>query len=167
MENIILNVAKSFIERAKLLSEETLGRTATEEEINLLKHKFGSKLPDWYCFLISELPLIHMEIGWQADEPEDDYDGVQYIEILAPKDMIDESYNAYPGIPILNKGYICIGIDPSGSGDPYFINFNNPEYPVFQIYHDSGDQPEEILSRGREKITDSLRELFENGIISE
>ena len=166
MENTIFNVAKSFIERAKLLSEETLGRNATEEEINLLKQKFGSKLPDWYCFLISELPLIHMEIGWQADEPEDDYDGVQYIEILAPKDMIDESYNAYPGIPILDKGYICIGGDLSGLGDPYFINFNHADYPVFQVYHDSGEQSDVILSEGREKVTDSLKEFFQNGIIS-
>jgi len=162
MENTIFNMAKSFIERAEILSKATLGRTATDEEIKLLKQKFDSKLPDWYCSLISEIPLIHMEIGWQDDDEE-----VQYIEILTPKDMIDESYNAYPGIPILNEGYICIGIDPSGSGDPYFINFNNPEYPVFQIYHDSGDQPEEILSRGREKVTDSLRALFENGIILE
>ncbi|MFC3885090.1 hypothetical protein ACFOU2_17095 [Bacillus songklensis] len=44
-----------------------------------------------------------MGIGWQADEPEDDCDGVQYVELYQPSPMIDESFNAYPGIPILEK----------------------------------------------------------------
>ncbi len=106
-----------------------------------------------------------MEIGWQAHEPEEDYDGIEYVEIYEPQHMIDESFEAYPGIPILEKGYVCIGGDPTGSGDPYFVdfNFNNP--PIFQIFHDSGDQADEILEQGKVKVADSFTDFFMKGII--
>jgi hypothetical protein len=140
MSVYIFEEAKKFIDKAGKIDKNQLGRTATNEEIELLKEKFGDRIPSWYYYLISELPLIHMEIGWQAYESDDDYDGIEYVEILEPKHMIEESFEYYPGISIIEKGYVCIGGDPSGSGDPYFINFNSDNPPVYQIYHDSGDQ---------------------------
>ncbi|WP_139892834.1 SMI1/KNR4 family protein [Bacillus sp. D386] len=167
MSEIIFQEAENFIEKAKKLGEKYLGRTATREEIQLLNDKFGGKIPSWYCKLISELPLIHMEIGWQAYEPEEDYDGIEYVEIYQPSHMIDYSFEAYQGIQILERGYVCIGGDPTGSGDPYFINFDSENPPVFQIYHDVGDNPDEILKHGKAKVADSLVEFFRNGIILE
>ncbi|MED4531238.1 hypothetical protein [Metabacillus fastidiosus] len=167
MANIIFQEAYNFIEKVKKLDNKYLGRTATKEEIELLNDKFEEKIPNWYYKLISELPLIHMEIGWQAYEPEDDYDGIAYVDIYKPDHMIDESFEAYPGIPILERGYVCIGGDPTGSGAPYFINFNCDNPPVFQIYHDAGDNPDNILEYGKVKVADSLAEFFKNGIILE
>jgi hypothetical protein len=167
MSDIIFQEAENFIGKAKKLGRKYLGRTATREEIQLLTEKFGDKIPSWYYKLISELPLIHMEIGWKAYEPEEDYDGIAYVEIYQPSHMIDESFEAYPGIPILERGYVCIGGDPTGSGDPYFINFDFENPPVFQIYHDLGDNPDDILKHGKEKVADSLVEFFKNGIITE
>ena len=167
MSEVIFQEAKNFIEKAEKLGEKYIGRTATNEEIQLLNDKFGDKIPSWYCKLISELPLIHMEIGWQAYEPEEDYDGIAYVEIYQPSHMIDESFEAYPGIPILERGFICIGGDPTGSGDPYFINFDSQNPPVFQIYHDSGDNPDEILKHGKAEVANSLAEFFRNGVILE
>lgn len=165
MSEIIFQEAENFIEKTKKLGEKYLGRTATSEEIQLLNDKFGDKIPSWYCKLISELPVIHMEIGWQAYEPEEDYDGKAYVEIFQPSHMIDESFEAYPGIPILERGFVCIGGDPTGSGDPYFINFDSENPSVIQIYHDSGDTPDEILKHGKAKVADSLAEFFRNGIV--
>ena len=167
MSEIIFQEAENFIGKAKKLGEKYLGRTATSEEIQLLNDKFGDKIPSWYCKLISQLPLIHMEIGWQAYEPEEDYDGIAYVEIYQPSHMIDESFEAYPGIPILGRGFVCIGGDPTGSGDPYFINFDTENPPVLQIYHDSGDNPDEILKHGKAEVANSLVEFFRNGIILE
>ncbi|WP_148630928.1 SMI1/KNR4 family protein [Bacillus sp. E214] len=167
MSEIIFQEAENFIEKAKKLGEKYLGRTATREEIQLLNDKFGDKIPSWYCKLISELPLIHMEIGWQAYEPEEDYDGIEYVEIYQPIHMIDNSFEAYQGIQILERGYVCIGGDPTGSGDPYFINFDSENPPVFQIYHDVGNNPDEILKHGKAKVADSFVEFFRNGIILE
>ena len=159
--------AKQFLDRAKQLDEKYIGRQATQEEINQLVTAFGDKLPSWYIHMLRELPLIGLEVGWQADEPEDDYDGIQYVDIFKPEQMIDESLEAYPGIPILEKGYVCIGGDPTGSGDPYFINFSSENAPVYQIYHDVGDTAEDILKHGRVKVADSLAEFLHAGIVFE
>lgn len=167
MSENIFEEAKKFIEKAEKIGNNNLGRTATNEEIKLLKEKFGDKIPSWYYHIISELPLIHMEIGWQAYESDDDYDGIEYVEILEPKHMIEESFEYYPGIPIIEKGYVCIGGDPSGSGDPYFVNFYTENPPVYQIYHDSVDQADEILKNGKAKVANSFAELFRNGIVLE
>jgi hypothetical protein len=166
MSECIFEEAKKFVEKARKTEENHLGRTATNEEIELLKERFGDKIPSWYYHLISELPLIHMEIGWQAYESDDDYDGIEYVEIHEPKHMIEESFEYYPGIPISAKGYVCIGGDPAGSGDPYFVNFDTDNPPVYQIYHDSGDEADEILKNGKVKVANSLTELFKNGIVS-
>ncbi|MBM7656541.1 hypothetical protein [Neobacillus cucumis] len=112
------------------------------------------------------MPLINIEIGWQASESDDDYDGIEYVQILEPIQMIEESFDYYPGIPIIEKGYVCIGGDPSGSGDPYFVNFKTNNPPVYQIYHDSGDEADEILKNGVVKVANSLSDLFKNGIVS-
>lgn len=34
------------------------------EEIQILNDKFWDKIPSWYYRLVSEIPLIHMEIGF-------------------------------------------------------------------------------------------------------
>ena len=167
MENIAYYEAKQFLDRAKQLDEKYIGRQATQEEINQLASAFSNKLPNWFIHMLRELPLIGLEVGWQADEPEDDYDGIQYVDIYKPTQMIDESITAYPGIPILEKGYVCIGGDPTGSGDPYFIDFSSEDAPVYQIYHSAGHTAEDILKHGRVKVADSLAEFFRAGIVFE
>lgn len=163
MENIVYHEAKIFIDKCKKNGGKYLGRTATKEEIKILSSKFGEQLPHWYYDLISKLPLIDMEIGWEAQEAEENYDGIEYVQICNAQFMIDESFGAYPGIPILEKGYICIGIDPGGSGDPYFINFNNDNPTVYQIFHDIGQDAESILEHGRIVVAEQLSDLFKNG----
>ncbi|PGK52116.1 hypothetical protein CN918_30455 [Priestia megaterium] len=167
MEHNAYYEAKHFLERAKQLDEKYIGRQATQEEINRLVSVFGNKLPEWYIYILQELPLIGLEVGWQADEPEDDYNGIQYVDIYKPAQMIDESTEAYPGIPILEKGYVCIGGDPTGSGDPYFIDFSSGDGPVYQVYHDVGVTADDILKHGRVKVADSLAEFFRAGIVLE
>lgn len=162
MSNIVYIEAQAFISICQKNGEKYLGRTATQEEIELLGNKFGELIPIWFLNLISELPLIKMEIGWQAHEPEDDYDGIESVEICTPQFMIDESFNAYPGIPILDKGYVCFGIDPRGSGDPYFINFKEDNPSVYQVYHDAGDEAETILLYGKVLVANTLSDLFKN-----
>ena len=70
----------------------------------------------------------------------------------------------YPGLAIFEMGYICIASDPTGGGDPYFININEGDNPaVYQIYHDVSDLGEEIIAEGRKMIATSFSELFIRG----
>jgi len=167
LERIAYYEAKQFVERATQLDEKYIGRQATQEELNQLLSVLGNTIPDWYIHMLRELPLIGLEVGWQADEPEDGYDGIQYVDIYKPAQMIDESIQAYPGMSISEKGYVCIGGDPTGSGDPYFIDFSSKDAPVYQVYHDVGHRAEDIIKHGRVKVADSLAEFFCAGIVFE
>lgn len=167
MIKTIFQEANAFTVRAKKLGQSFIGRTATSEEIALLHTNFGKILPDWYRSLIAKVPLIHMEIGWQAFQPEGAFDGITYVEIYQPRDMIYESFKAYPGIPILEHGYVCIGGDPIGSGDPYFVHFQSNQSAVYQIFLDAGDNPEQILKYGKVQVAASLDDFFKKGIVLE
>ncbi|WP_419180551.1 SMI1/KNR4 family protein [Bacillus salipaludis] len=80
--------------------------------------------------------------------------------------MISEATKLYPGITLLDKGYLCIGYDALGTGDQIYISLDEGENPpVYQIYHDVSEQPDEILSAKR-LIANSLSELFNNAKVT-
>ncbi len=167
MTEQVFQEARAFTARARKLGQSLIGRTATSEEIDLLHMNFGFRLPDWYRHLIAEVPLIHTEVGWQADEPGENTNGIACMEIYEPRDMIYESFKAYPGIQILRYGYVCIGGDPTGSGDPYFVHFESNQSAVYQIYQHAGDNPDRILNKCRVQVAASLEDFFKNGIVLE
>ena len=162
----VFQEAKAFVTRARRLDHSLIGRTATKEEIALLNAHFGDRIPTWYCRLITEVPLIHIEVGWQAYESQDSCEGLAYVEIYQPRDMVYESFKAYPGISILNRGYVCIGGDPIGSGDPYFIHFDADSTAVYQVFQDAGVDAVQILAHGTKQVADSLADFFQKGIVS-
>ena len=162
----IFQEARAFSARARLHDHSFISRTATKKEIALLDAQFGDRIPAWYHHLIAEVPLIHIEVGWQAYEPKDGYDGIAYVEIYQPRDMVYESFKAFPGISILERGYVCIGGDPIGSGDPYFVHFDVDSSAVYRIFHDAGENPLQILTHGTIQVADSLADFFQKGVVS-
>ncbi|HEY4261510.1 MAG TPA: hypothetical protein VGM98_15180 [Schlesneria sp.] len=51
---------------------------------------------------------------------------------------IEEACQFYPGLIVKEHGFVPIGQDLTGSGDPYFINTKDDSPgPVYRIYHDS------------------------------
>lgn len=160
----IFGVANEFVKVAKLKDKINVGRTATNDELKSLRSKFGALIPEWFYSLIKEVPLLKLEVLNQQFEPEEDYDGLLHIQLAEPAHIIDEGYDAYPGLLIREKGYVCIGLDLVGSGDQIFIDFNDSNYPVYQIYHDAGDTAEELLNHGRELISPLFKEFLQEGI---
>jgi hypothetical protein len=54
---------------------------------------------------------------------------VEWLDWSNPWHMRGESLEAYPGIAILERGYINVAIDPGGGGNPYFIPTDEGEDP--------------------------------------
>ncbi len=116
--------------------------------------------------MITTYPISGLELAYQAYPPGQDDDGLMWLELLSPKDIYWETNEAHPGAAIQALGYFCIGGDASGGGNPYFIpttQGNNP--PVFQVYHEVSNNPEEIEQGGMQKIAESLSQLFDNAIL--
>lgn len=132
---------------------------------NVLNNKLNNKVPDWLIAVFSKYPIAHSTIEIKDVNDEE----IEYrLEFVSPRWMESETLEAYPGCAIFDLGYICIAADPTGGGDPYFINIeegNNPA--IYQVYHDVSDKAEEIVTHGRQKIADTFSELFERGELIE
>ncbi len=118
-------------------------------------------IPAWYITLITTVPLTGLEFGRQASEPEPGDDGVLWLEWMGIENIRSEMLEAYPGIPLLQAAYLCVAGCSHGTGDQYFIpTAEGDDPPLYNIYHDVGEEAEEILANGREEIAPSLSEFF-------
>lgn len=158
----VYKYALQLCEQAK--SKGKAGRKLTSNEIDNLNKKLGNILPSWIIKLYSEVPLCGLEITTRYVDSENEDDYID-MEIADDKGIISEAVNTYPGMLILEKGYINFANDLLGSGDQIFISINgsyNP--PVYQIYHDVSDEADKILAEKR-LVARSLSELFQNAKI--
>lgn len=142
-------------------SSNKFGLVIESDQWDNLNHRMNQKIPDWFKWLFITYPLAHSILVINDKEDEE----MEYtLEFVSPDCIINESIECYPGCAILDYGYICIATDLTGGGNPYFINLEEGDNPaVYQIYHDVSDNGEEILAEGKQKIADSLSELFERG----
>jgi hypothetical protein len=156
----VLVEAVNLIER---INNNTL-RVITNEEACLLQIKFNNCLPNWFIELISKVPLVGSEFGFQEDETEED--DISYMLWADPNTIIDESLECFPGRAIFERGYICIASCSHGSGNPFFIPINKGDNPsVYRVYHDLGDNPDIILKEGLSLISERLSDLFKKAVV--
>jgi hypothetical protein len=153
MNRHVAEEASQFVQRASAAGRS--GRLGDLGALVVLNAEMGNRIPEWLISLITTVPLCGLEVDWQANN----LDGS--IEWADANGIRSESIECYPGLAILERGFVNIGCDPFGSGDSYFIptdRGDNP--PVFQVYHDVSDQPDEILSRGLFEVSPRLSDLF-------
>ena len=93
-------------------------------------------IPDYLIDFLHENNLEKKDIEIPEEQ---DLSGVGAdFFIMDEKGMQEETNEYYPGLVVKEDGYIGIGSCAIGSGDPYFINYNDgPEGPLYRIYHDS------------------------------
>jgi hypothetical protein len=159
MSDIVREAAEELVHRARASGH--MGKTIARDDMDQLVADTGGRIPPWLADLLVSTPLSGLELGWQACEPEADFDGVRWLELSDARDIRSESVECYPGFAILDRGFISIASCTHGSGDPYFISVDEgDDPPVYQVYHDVGEQPGEILAEGRQLVARSLSEFF-------
>jgi hypothetical protein len=147
------------------IPDDLPGRNITPSEERGLRDRFGRGIPEWLIgvFRTKNLVGIICEIQRQHDPTGLGVD----LRWMDPQGMILESFEAYPGIAALQKGYIPIGDCLIGSGDPYFVDVTgsaNP--PLVRIRHDELTEDQELSPRSVEQVCESLTRLFEIAMIS-
>lgn len=153
---------QSFLTRAS--SEDMdMGEFALADDFQALDAALFAQIPTWYKEVLTQHPLAYQIVAIPHINP--DFEGVYHIiEILGPEGIAAESMECYPGIAVFDDGYICIGSDEEGSGNPFFISIHEGDNPpVYQLEHGISEHGEEILAQGKTKIANSLSELFKNG----
>jgi hypothetical protein len=57
---------------------------------------------------------------------------------MSPRDIIEECFDAFPGIAAVKEGLVPLGHCLRGSGDPYFVPADSrDDAPLIKIYHDA------------------------------
>jgi hypothetical protein len=84
------------------------------------------------------------------------------MQWMTPAEMVSEATEVYPGIVVVKRGYIPIGICLQGSGDPYF--FRARDGAIVRVPHDAATQ-EDIDESRIELVVDSVLQLLELGAI--
>ena len=159
MSDTVRESAEDFIRRAR--AEGQIGKTISRDDMDRLVADTGGRIPPWLAELLVTQPLSGLEAGWQAYPPEPAFDGVMWLEISDARNVRSESLECYPGLAILDRGFINIASCSMGSGDPYFITADEgDDPPVYQVYHDVSDQPDAILAEGHQLVARSLSEFF-------
>jgi len=160
MDLQLKNSLDDFVSRAKGTKSE--GKIVDRGTLTKLNDRLANLLPDWFIDLLSSYPLTGTEIDFPLYEPDNDYDGHISIQFAETDGIFSETSECYPGIAISGLGYFCFGTDPSGGGNPFFIQNNKGDNPpVFQVYHDVSDEGEVIEKEGMEKLADSLSDFFD------
>lgn len=153
MNRDVEEAASQFVQRASKAGRS--GRLGDLDALVALNAEMGHRFPEWLISLNTTIPLCGLEVDWQANN----LDGS--IEWSDANGIRSESIECYPGLAILERGFINIGCDPGGSGDSYFIPTDRgDDPPVFQVYHDVSDQADEILSHGLFEVSPRLSDLF-------
>ncbi|WP_373987768.1 hypothetical protein [Duganella sp. BuS-21] len=144
------------------------GTTATPSEIETLKRKFSTiGFPVWLEKMISE----HRICGtYFSLSEEHDLSKMEVIMIwLSPSFMLEEAFEAYPGITAVRLGFLPIGECAQGTGDPYFLDLRNPnddDPPLVRIVHEFGDAEDALfLSEGVELVAHHLSDFFRDAVV--
>ena len=159
MNPAVMSEALALVARAR--ANGHTGSVGDAAEWERLSSDLGGIIPEWYIELTTSVPLVGLEIGWQSSEPEQDDDGLAWLYWMGADDTRSEALEAYPGIAVVRRGYICVASCLHRTGDQYFIPTNQgDDPPLYNTYHDVGDSADEILDGGREVAASSLPEFF-------
>ena len=84
------------------------------------------------------------------------------IGLYSEAQAIEEADNFYPGLVVKTDGFVPVGQDMTGGGDPYFINLNDaPPGPLYRIYHDSVHDPNYVHDDAVAKVLASYEGLLQ------
>lgn len=142
------------------------GRTITPEEVAELTARLrGELLPAYLLDMLRSYPLVGAELSLSEEEDETGL-GVEMLW-LSPSQIISETVEAYPGIPAGALGYLPVGADLTGSGDPYFLKIGSgDDPPVVRIPHEAVDAANEHLDVGLiEQVSPRLSDFLEKAEI--
>ena len=120
------------------------GRKATQDELDLIEKNFNRI--DWvgdFENLISKADIIgaSFELSKTSDHSGMGVD----MEWMSPAEQIDEAFTFYPGLVVVAKGFMPVGICMQGSGDPYFLRIEDEKWKIYRVLHDFDSYDEKMI----------------------
>ena len=145
------------------------GDVLDKESLLSLRQHEGANVPDWLVELLTELPLGGVQVGVAAD----DLEMPLFFEIGDAALIEEINVDSYPGEYLFPRGYVALGCGAAWAGDIFVVATSSDDPPVYQVWHDVSDDPEELEQAilegkpGTRRLAASLSELFLNAVIEE
>jgi len=140
------------------MPESPRARPLTDSEAAQLRLHFGSRIPIWYAEFLGTLPMANRIIRYTGSKTTWD------LWWAGADMMISEDSESLPGRAVASAGYVPVAIDPTGSGNPYFVRFDDDDPPIVQVFHDRIGPSGEILSEHSTVVCDRMSRLFRDAI---
>ncbi|CAO1611205.1 SMI1/KNR4 family protein [Brochothrix thermosphacta] len=164
MQPILGSAIEEFIEISEDADIKLTSRKATTEELKMLESELPVKLPQWYRDLIGDYPIINLEVKWNVETTNPSYSGETAIEFFEPQYIIEETMEEFPGIDLVHLNYICIGSEPAGTGDNYYIRLDDEDPTLYQFPIPIGSDETEPLLERRIQIAEHISDVFREAI---
>lgn len=154
-----------FIEK-----NDEAGKVLERDDLEALNSKLDRLIPEWYIDIVTTMPLSGLNIGWQAFPPEDDFDGVEEITLLDTSLLNECNLESYPGKHLLKIGYFSFGYGSNWAGNCFAFNpMDGSNPPVYEVWHDAAQNPEEMLAAIKERngvslVATKFSELFDSAV---
>lgn len=136
---------------------ELTGRQITLEESEELTQAFP-EIPDWAIAILLDYPITECDFDLSEEFDESGF-GVS-LRWMLPAQSISEATECYPGIAAITLGYIPFCICLEGSGDYYYIQFENTDPPLVRIPHPATDRDGQLVEQDIELVSSSLSKFF-------
>lgn len=127
---------KQITEKLEKVKDLLTGRIISSDEKKMLLQKFGNEVfPLEIIDLLLKYKIVDQTFSiLEIDDPSEL--GVE-MRWLSPTEMIEESFEFYPGIIVSTENFVPIGTCLSGSGDPYFFIHKDNQFLLYRVPHDS------------------------------
>lgn len=159
MNPSVLSEALALVARAE--ANGHAGSVDDAEEWERLNSDLGGIIPGWYIELMTSVPMIGLNFGWQSSEAQSEDDGISWVEWFDAANVRLEMLELHPGVSLLVRGYVCVA-GSNGTGNQYFVSVHDgDDPPLYQIDHETDEVADDILARGREMVAPSLSEFFQ------
>lgn len=107
------------------------GRKINKQELKIVDENY----PNYLLDIIKKFEVIGRGLSL-GEEQDVSGLGVE-MQWMTVKEQLEEAYECYPGMLVVNRGYYPVGKCLEGSGDPYFINKEDNVLKLYRIYHDA------------------------------
>lgn len=134
------NIVNQFISNSNATGEKL-----ERDELDKLNAELLGVIPNWYVDLISNNPLSGMEIGWQSSQPEDDYDGIEWIQILDIPLLKEINSEGRPGEFLSKLGYFIFGYGSAWGGNAFAFSSSAEDNKIYEVWHDTAQNIDEMV----------------------
>ncbi|MEQ1572431.1 MAG: SMI1/KNR4 family protein [Ilumatobacteraceae bacterium] len=132
------------------------GHPLTTDDLREVEARLGVGLPDSVVRFLSAANVVGLTLTLDEDADESGL-GVD-LRWMTLEQTVSEGTESFPGIAAVPLGYLPVGIDLGGSGDPYFIRLVDGAF--VRIPHDAV-RDGRLLTEQVEVVSQSVEEFVE------